>query len=409
LTTASKSDGKKPALAIEGGPRTITVPMPARGAFSDTEKQALNEAIFHHERMGVDPGYQGHFQELFCDRFNQLMGGGYSTAVATGTGAIYVAVAALELPAGSEIILSPITDPGSFNAIVLQGFKVSLADTEPNSFNTSWDAISHVITERTSAIMVVHCAGIPANIDNIVSEARKKNIAVIEDCSQAPGATHKGKCVGTFGDIAALSTMYRKSIASGGSGGLVYSTQEKIYHKILSHSDRGKRLWSKDYEESNAEHYLFPALNWNSDEFSCAIGAASLARLEDTINRRREFVRAMTNLINAHSFACKVADITEEASPFFLRIQLNTSLLRIDKMTFCRALLAEGVDLNPHYRFVIADWKWAHPYLSEHRQTPNAVNARDTSFNLYLNENYTMQTAQEILKALLKVEQHYQA
>ncbi|KZN47190.1 DegT/DnrJ/EryC1/StrS family aminotransferase [Pseudoalteromonas luteoviolacea] len=394
----------KVTLAIHGGEKQINTPMPKRVAFGKQEIAALNAAISHYSTQDLDPGYYGPYEKQYCEQFSRYMGDGYTVAVATGTAALYVAIAALELPENSHIVMSPITDPGSFNAAVLQGFKVSLADTHSDSLNTSWEQIEKVITPETSAILLVHCAGINADIENIAKKAKARNIKLIEDCSQSPGAEFNGRKLGSFGDICALSTMYRKSLASGGSGGLIFTTNEQLYYKALSYGDRGKDFENPDYQERNAEAYLFPALNWNTNELSCAIGIASLQRLDDTIRKRSAFCKEMTSLLQ-NSKLCHVPPFIQGTSPFFLTVYMKDT--SVDKETFCNALLAEGVELNPHYRFVIAQWAWAHPYLTEHKYTPNAQAARDKSFNIYLNENYTADTANAIFAAISKVENYY--
>ncbi len=394
-------------LALYGGEKEITFKMPSRKSFGIKEKSAVLSVIDYYTDLDDDPGYFGYFEKKYCNAFNQYMGGGYSNAVSTGTGAIYVAIAALELPADSEVVISPITDPGSFNAIVLNGLKVSLADSEPNSLNTSWKQIEKVISDKTSAILIVHCAGISTDIDAIVYHANRLGIKVIEDCSQAPGGMFNGCKLGTFGDIAAFSTMYRKSLATGGSGGLVYTSNELIHSKVLSYADRGKDLTSSSFEERNAEKYLFPALNWNINEFSCAIGFASLQRLDRTVAKRNEFVAYFSGLVQSELHICSVSPFVEGNSPFFLRVLFNEDRAKCSKSIFCNALLAEGVELNPHYRFVISQWSWALPYITVNKETPNAVHARNVSFNVYLNENYNMQTADVIIKAIKKVEKHF--
>ncbi|QPB82639.1 glutamine--scyllo-inositol aminotransferase [Pseudoalteromonas rubra] len=396
----------KQILAIHGGEKLITQGMPKRVAFGEAEVNALNEAVSYYSNSDVDPGYFGPFENSYCEKFSEYMGGGFTAAVATGTGALFVALAALELPEGSHIVMSPITDPGSLNAAILNGYKVSLADTEPGSLNTSWAQIEQVITPETSAILLVHCAGIAADIELIAEQAKARGIKLLEDCSQSPGAHCKGKKLGTFGDIAALSTMYRKSLASGGSGGLIYTQDKSLYYKVLAHGDRGKDFASEDYQERNAETYMFPALNWNTNELSCAIGIASLMRLDDTIKKRALFCSRMIELINSTQL-CTAAAFIDGTSPFFLTVYLNTDDHTLDKDAFCNALLGEGVELNPHYRFVVSQWPWAKKHLIPDKKTPNAIAARDASFNLYLNENYTIETAQIIYEAFLKVEAYF--
>ncbi|MFT2111663.1 DegT/DnrJ/EryC1/StrS family aminotransferase [Marinomonas sp. 2405UD68-3] len=394
-------------LAIYGGTPSIKYPMPKRISFGKHEISTLLEAIEFYSNHDNDPGYFGPYEQQYCRKFSEYMGEGYTTAVATGTGALYVAIAALELPKNSHIIMSPITDPGSFSAITLHGFKVSLADTETNSLNTSWKQIEKVITPDTTAILLVHCAGIAADIETISNNAAVRGIKLIEDCSQSPGADYNGKKLGTFGDVAALSTMYRKSLSSGGSGGLIYTKDRDLYNKCLSYADRGKDFSKEDYQERNAEEYMFPALNWNTNELSCAIGIASLKRLDKTIEERGKFCKYLINKINTLRI-CSVPKFIQGTSPFFLTVYMSENS-PVNKNEYCEALIAEGVELNPHYRFVVSQWQWAQPYLSKYCETPNAVLSRDNSFNIYLNENYTNEIAEALYQAMLKVESHFLA
>src|SRR5215470_455147 len=106
-------------LAIDGGEPVRSRPMPPRFALGDAEAAMIQEVIKHYRDKQVDPGYQGTYEKAYTDAFVKFMGGGYADAVATGTASLYVAVAALDLPPGSEMIVSPITDPGTVSAIIL--------------------------------------------------------------------------------------------------------------------------------------------------------------------------------------------------------------------------------------------------------------------------------------------------
>ena len=111
--------------------------------------------------------------------------------------------------------------------------------------------------------------------------AGEKKIFLLEDCSQAVGAKINGQKTGTFGDISAFSIMYRKNLAANSSGGIVFTKKLKLHHKSLAYGDRGKILWKENLDFRDPKYSLFPALNWNTDEFSCAIGYANLKRLDN--------------------------------------------------------------------------------------------------------------------------------
>ena len=120
-------------LAILGGEPVRRERMPPRRALGDAEVRMIQEVISYYRENEVDPGYQGPFEKLYTDAFVAMMGGGYADAVATGTASLFIALAALDLPRDSEVLVSPITDPGSISAIILNGLKPRLCDSKPDS------------------------------------------------------------------------------------------------------------------------------------------------------------------------------------------------------------------------------------------------------------------------------------
>ena len=390
-------------LAIEGGEPVRSQPMPPRFALGPAEEAMIAECLDYYRSRQVDPGYQGHFEERYCRAFEAYLGGGHADAVATGTAALYVAIAALGLPKGSEVLVSPITDPGTLSAIVLNGLVPKLMDSMPGSYNVGPEQLVERISPQVKAAIVVHATGQAAPIDAIVEVAHGLGIKVVEDCSQAHGATWKGRKVGTFGDIAAFSTMYRKAHMTGASGGVIYAHDEELFHMALAHADRGKPRWRADFDDRDPSGYLFPALNLHTDEISCAIGIASLARLPDSISARLDFVRGVEGGLAA-SGICRPYPATDGDSPFIYPVFVNQSRLRCDKTAFASAILAEGIGLNAYYKYLVRDWKWLRPHLADGFETVNASAVRDATFCLYLNEKYGMVEARDTLAAIAKVE-----
>jgi dTDP-4-amino-4,6-dideoxygalactose transaminase len=403
-TTNNSGDRR---LAIDGGSPVRSNPMPVRLAFGSAEQTMIAEALDYYNTRALDPGYQGPFEQRYCDTFCELMGGGYADVVSSGTAALYIALAALNLPKGSEVLVSPITDPGSISPIILNGLIPRLVDSRAGSYNIGIKEIEPRITKKTSCILVVHSVGQAAEIDAIVEMANTYGFKVLEDCSQAHGALWKNQRVGTFGDIAAFSTMYRKASITGSTGGVIFTKNVDIYQQAVAHADRGKPRWRKDFDDRNPAQYLFPALNFNSDEISCAIGIASIQRLDETRRRRIEYITQVSDLINKYSKVCLPYGCIDNDSPFIYPIIVNQEAIRVDKKTFSRAIIAEGIDLNPHYHYLVADWPWVRPYLSDDFDTPNARNIRDKTFNLYLNENYRKQEVLDTIESITKVENAY--
>jgi len=391
-------------LAIEGGKPVRNQPMPPRLALGPSEIAMLEQAIAYYRERKADPGYQGAFEKLYTDEFVAMMGGGYADSVATGTAAVFIAVAALDLAKGSEVMVSPITDPGMISAVIMNGLRPRLADTRPNDYNMGVQQFLERLSPKVSAVIVVHATGQATDIDRIVQEAHARGIRVIEDCSQSHGAQIFGRQVGTFGDIGAFSTMYRKGHMTGGSGGVVYSRDVDIFRKALAHADRGKPRWLPEFDDRNPETFLFPALNWNNDELSCAIGLASLRRLRDTIVRRLAFVSELASLLAEMDTMFSLRPWRPTDSPFVLPVFVDHARAKRDKISIANAVLAEGIGLTPHYQYVVAEWPWVKSYLADDFGTPEAVSSRNRSFCLYINENYDREEAVDTAAALLKVD-----
>lgn len=367
----------------------------------------IAEALDYYQENGLDPGYQAHYEARYCDAFTAFMGGGYADAVATGTASVFVAVATLGLEPGSQVLVSPITDPGTISAIILNGLVPRLVDSAPGSYNIGLAQVEARITETCKGLVAVHVAGQAiADIEDIVGICRERNIMVIEDCSQAHGAMVSGCKVGNFGNIAAFSTMYRKAHVTGASGGVVFTHDEDLHRKALAHADRGKPTWKEGFDDRNPDSFLFAALNLHTDEISCAIGLSSLARLPETIARRLKFVAAVSDRLKAESRTCVPYRWSDADSPFFYPIIVEAGSLCCSKTEFAKAVMAEGINLNPHYRYVVSDWPWIKRHLADGFDTPNAHSIRDRTFCLYLNENYGNREVDDILAAILKVEAH---
>ncbi len=369
----------------------------------------IEEVLSYYRKLGLDPGYQGYFEQKYCGAFSEFQGGGFADAVATGTAALFVALAALDLPHGSEVLVSPITDPGTLSAVILNGLKPRLMDSLPDSFNIGPSQFEAAITAQCRAAVIVHAAGRAVEMPGIMEVAGRHGIRVLEDCSQAHGAAWDNRAVGTFGDIAAFSTMYRKAHITGASGGVVYTRNQDLYHAALAHADRGKPSWRDDFDDRNPNQYLFPALNLHSDEISCAIGIQSLARLPETISKRRAFVRQVAGLIENRSQICRPYGYRAGDSPFIHPIFVNRDAISCSVTEFALALREEGIGLNPHYEYLVVNWPFLKPYLAADTDTPNARNVLDGCFALYLNENYGEQEAQDIADAIAKVEACYAA
>ncbi len=164
----------------------------------------------------------------------------FAIPASSGTAAVHIGLGGLKVPAGSEVILPAMTDMGSASPVIFQNLIPVFADLDPETGLLTADTISRAITERTGAVIVVHLAGSPADMDPIMELCRPKGIKVIEDAAQAHGATYKGRPVGTLGDAGAFSLNGQKQITTG-EGGLVFVDDVETFKRCLNFSDKHRR------------------------------------------------------------------------------------------------------------------------------------------------------------------------
>jgi len=268
-------------LAVDGGKPIRTTPLPARRLFGLEEKEAacnlFDKAI---EEGSHILGYNGSQETAYCQEFADFLGGGFADGVNSGTNAVFVALRALEIEPFSEVIVPPVSDPGGVMPVALCNLIPVPTDAAPGFFNTSVEEIEKRLTERTRAILIAHVSGLPVDMEPVMELAKKHNLSVIEDCAQAHGTVCRGRMAGTFGHIAAFSTMFGKQHASAGQGGIVFTRDEDLYWRVRRHADRGKPFGVSLGGGAGAGvggaagggANAVAALNFNMDELHACIG-----------------------------------------------------------------------------------------------------------------------------------------
>jgi dTDP-4-amino-4,6-dideoxygalactose transaminase len=385
-----------------------------RNAFGLAEKQAVMNVINYYSELSADPPYDGFFQKRFENDFSVKMGGGYSRAVSTGSVACFIAIRALSLKKGGEVLVSGVTDSGSIFAIVEAGLVPVIVDTSPNSYLSLFEQFKNAITSNTVALFIVHAGGLSVPLDELKTLCFINSLKLIEDCSQSPFAKFcrqncscdinscEGQYVGSVGDVAAFSTMYRKSLHTGGSGGVVYTKDASLYNRIIEESDRGRPKYSSNYRSRDPGHAKLSALNHNTDEFSCAIGSASLERIDDTKLKRLLFVKQI-NRVLANSMLLSLAPFSNGDSPFFLHVIVKDEFIE-HKKKIIDLLRNHGVEVSDDYQCIVAEWDCLHAIDHKVYQSKNAVLTKQKSFNLFFNEQYTEDDAIKICEIVKNIE-----
>jgi dTDP-4-amino-4,6-dideoxygalactose transaminase len=233
----------------------------------------------------------GENTKSFEDKFGAYIGVPFlPTAVANCTAALHMALLALDIKEGDEIIISGLTFIADANVVKMVGARPVLADVESlEDWNVSAKTIAAKITPKTKAVMIVHFGGVPCDMDEIVALCKSKNIFLIEDVAHAPGAEYKGIKCGAFGDISAFSFFTNKNL-SVGEGGMVIAKTEELNAKIKYIRSHGMSTLTLDRHKGRAITYdvLQPGLNYRMDEMRAALGLVQLAKLEEANNKRKE-------------------------------------------------------------------------------------------------------------------------
>ncbi|MEZ9470060.1 DegT/DnrJ/EryC1/StrS family aminotransferase [Vibrio lentus] len=228
----------------------------------------------------------------------------HAIALGNGTLALDLALKALGISDGDEVITTSRTFLASASSIVTSGASPVFADVDLNSQNITAASIEAVITKRTKAVIVVHLAGMPAEMDAIMDLSKKYDFKVIEDCAQAHGARYKGRSVGTIGHIGAWSFCQDKIMTTGGEGGMVTTNDKSLWSFMWSYKDHGKSfdaIYNREHQPGFRWLHESFGTNWRMTEMQAAIGRIQLAKMSSWTKQRQ---------INAHKIDEAVKGLT---------------------------------------------------------------------------------------------------
>lgn len=279
-------DSSKSRLALFGGVACSARPFPGWPYFAPDEIEAAS-AVLASGRVNYWTGEEGRYFER---EYAAYVGTKYAIALANGTVALELALHALGIGHGDEVIVPSRTFIASASCAIMCGAVPVIADVDPVSGNLTAETITPVLTPRTKAIIAVHLAGWPCDMDPILDLAREHGLKVIEDCAQAHGATYKGRPVGSIGDVGAFSFCQDKIMTTGGEGGMLTINDERVWEIAWSFKDHGK---SFDAVYNRAHPIGFRWLhdsfgtNWRLTEMQSAIGRVLLRKLPEQVALRQ--------------------------------------------------------------------------------------------------------------------------
>jgi len=406
-------------LALFGGPKAKRGPYAAGKRFGKPELDQLRQALDQNTLFYA----HGRKVKQLTRRFAGMLGVPYAVATSSGTAAIHVALGALGVSVGDEVVTSPITDMGSLIGILYQNAVPVFADLDARTYNMTAASIEKVITRRTRAILVVHLAGNPAAMGPIMRLAGRRRISVVEDVAQSYCASYRGKPAGTFGALGAFSLNDYKHISTG-DGGVVVTSNPELARRAALFADKG-------YDRAPGAPRFVEGLapNYRMTELQGAVGIAQLARLRGICRRRNSVGSRITRGISGLP-GLLPPKVTPGGwhSYWFYMMRIDPARLACDNTTFAKALAAEGVPASAGYTQTCV---YNYPVLAERRAYPRhpecpfdppyrqkpiryheglcpvAEKILRTAVLVHLNEFWTAADVRETIAAIAKVARHF--
>lgn len=336
---ADATAANPPKLALLGGEKAVRERPPRLVRWGEPERERLN-AMLEQDSLFYWKGPQ---TALLIERFRRTCPLRHVMSCSSGTAALHIAVAAAGLGPGDEVITSPITDMGTVIGVLYQQGVPVFADLGKDTYNLDPGDVARRITPKTKAIIAVHLAGNPCDLEALKSLADRHNLVLIEDCAQAWGARYRSRAIGTSGHIACFSLQNAKHITCG-DGGVVASADDRFGPLLQRYGDKGlDRLGRSGLFEAFATNYRM-------SEPQAAVAAAQLARVEAIAAKRAR----LGNLLNEEIGGVRGVEPPrvhpdDRCSYWFFMLRVRPEALRCDRAEFVKALAAEGVPASAGY------------------------------------------------------------
>ena len=296
------------------------------------------------------------FEKIVAD----YVGAKYAVAISNGTSALHAACFAAGIQPGDEVITTPLTFAASSNCVLYCGGTPVFADVDPKTYNIDPEDICRKITNKTKAIIAVHLAGQPCDMDEIHKIAKEHDLLVIEDGAHALGSVYKGKKVGTLSDMTTFSFHPVKPITTG-EGGMIVTDNEEFYKKMMlfrSHGiTRDENLMTRN-DGSWFYQQLDLGYNYRITDIQCALGCSQMKKLDRFLARRKEIVARYNEAFADCENIVTPYQLPETESGWHLYI---VQVENCDRRKVFEQLREAGIAVNVHYIPV-----YMHPYYQEH-------------------------------------------
>ncbi len=292
----------------------------------------------------------------FEDDLKAYLSAPHVLSLTSATAGLHLVLVALQLKPGDEVITTPMTFAATLNTIVLAGGKPVLVDVEPGTYNMDVARIEKAITKRTRAIMPVHFAGLPVDLDPLYDLAKKHNLRVIEDAAHAIGTEYKGKRIGSFGDIQVFSFHPNKNMTTG-EGGCVATRDEKLAADValLRFHGMDREAWNR-FGKKGSQHYeiIAPGYKYNMMDIQAALGLHQLKQLDGFIKRRTELALRYHKLLAGWpQWELTTAPAYSHLHAWHLYTPLiNPEAAGMDRDAFMQGMKERNIGTGLHYRAV---------------------------------------------------------
>ncbi len=283
----------------------------------------------------------GRFIEEFEEKWSAYCGMKYGIAVSNGTTALQVAVGCLDLKPGDEVIMPTFTIISCALAVIYNGGKPVLVDSDPRTWTTDVSQIEAKITEKTMAIMPVHIYGHPCDMDPIIELARKYNLVIIEDAAEAHGAEYKGQRCGSFGNISCFS-FYANKIITTGEGGMVL-TNNKEY------AEKAKSLRNLCFRKERRFYHTKSGYNFRLTNIQAAIGLAQLERIDELVEKKRWIGHTYNEMLRDISGLILPVEESWAKNVYWMYGIVLDETTGFDAEEFAKRLKEKGVDTRPFF------------------------------------------------------------
>ena len=305
----------------------LTTPFSPWPSFSEEEVNAVATVL----RTGRINYWTGNECRDLETEFAEWCGVRRAVALANGSVALDLALKVLDIGEGDEVVVTPRTFLASASAVANAGARPVFADVDRNSQNISAATIAPVLSSRTKAILCVHLAGWPCEMDGIAALARDRKLLIVEDCAQAHGARYRGQSVGSFGPVAAWSFCQDKIMTTGGEGGMLTTNDDALWRKAWSYKDHGKS-WDAVYgrEHPRGFRWLHESFgtNWRMTEIQAALGRIQLRRMAAwNLARRRNAEAIMAAARECPAF--RVPEVPEHVQHAWYKAYLFVEASRV--------------------------------------------------------------------------------